>query len=118
MEIDLYDFSGEAVAYIVDDGEKSIYLWNGEVKAYIDDNSNIYKWNGQHIGFYEDGILYDLEGYRRGFIKEKCPVYTKYLRYKSYKRYKPYKGYKEYAQYKPYFTSQNADEPLELFLQL
>jgi hypothetical protein len=34
-EISLLDTHGNAVAYIADDGEASIYLWTGEAVAYV-----------------------------------------------------------------------------------
>jgi hypothetical protein len=74
--------------------------------------------NSQHLGWYEDGIIIDHEGYAVGFKKGAVNKYTKYEGYKSYKKYKPYKDYKEYEPYKPYSKSQFSNEDLTLFLKL
>ena len=85
MEIDLYDKNGEPVAYIADDAEQSIYMWDGHAVCYIYE-AKIYGWKGQHIGWYVDEIIYDLNGERVGFTKRTCPTLTsippiKYIKY-------------------------------------
>ena len=72
MERTLYDAKGYPIAYIADDGERSIYLWNGHAVAYIDDRLNCHGWNGQHLGWVEDGILFDHQGRRVGYLKATC----------------------------------------------
>ncbi len=119
-EITLFNSDGEAIAYIdTEDEDLTIYMWNGTPVAYLDpdgDAFNIYGFNGKHLGWYENGIVRDHEGYAVGFIEGATNVYTKYEPYKSYKQYKPYKAYKEYAPYKPYYKNQFSNEPLSLFL--
>ena len=73
MERTLYDAKGCAIAYIADDGERSIYLWSGHAVAYIDDRLNCYGWNGQHLGWIEDGVLFDDRGLAIGFMKTNRP---------------------------------------------
>lgn len=68
MERILFDAKGRPIAYIADDGERSIYLWKGHAVAYIDDQLNCYGWNGRHLGWIEDGILFDRQGLRVGFL--------------------------------------------------
>jgi hypothetical protein len=119
-EITLFNSVGEAIAYIdADDDDLTIYLWNGTPVAYLDpsgDAFDIYGFNGKHLGWFEDGIVRDHEGYGVGFQKGATSIYTKYEPYKSYKQYKPYKSYKEYAPYKPYYKTQFSGESLSLFL--
>jgi len=119
-EITLFNSDGEAIAYIdAEDDDLTIYLWNGTPVAYLDPNGdayNIYGFNGKHLGWFEDGIVRDHEGYGLGFQKGATSTYTKYEPYKSYKQYKPYKSYKEYAPYKPYYKTQFSNESLSLFL--
>jgi len=119
-EITLFNSDGEAIAYIdTEDEDLTIYMWKGTPVAYLDpdgDIFNIYGFNGEHLGWYENGIIRDHEGYAVGFIEGATNVYTKYEPYKSYKQYKPYKAYKKYAPYKPYYKSQFSNEPLSLFL--
>jgi hypothetical protein len=88
-ERSLYDVTGSAIAYIADDNEESIYLWSGHAVAYIS-NENIFGWNGQHLGWFVDGIIYDLQGRRVGFVRERCPVatYTQPAKYAKYAKYR------------------------------
>ena len=81
-------------------------------------NYNIYDLNGNHLGWFENGIVRDHEGYAVGFKEGAASIYTKYEPYKSYKQYKPYKAYKQYAPYKTYYKTQFSNEPLSLFLML
>lgn len=97
MEINLYDRNGYPVAYIANDEERSIYMWDGHAVCYIYQNK-IYGWKGHHIGWFIDNIIYDIHGYRVGFTKETCPhiTYTptikniKYIKYVKYVRHIPY----------------------------
>jgi hypothetical protein len=119
-EITLFNSDGEAIAYIdAEDEDLTIYMWNGTPVAYLDpdgDDFNIYGFNGEHLGWFEDGIIRDHEGYAVGFIEGATNVYTKYEPYKSHKKYKPYQSYKKYAPYKPYNKNQFSNESLSLFL--
>jgi hypothetical protein len=119
-EITLFNSDGEAIAYIdTEDEDLTIYMWNGTPVAYLvsdDDAFSIYGFNGEHLGWFEDGIVRDHEGYGVGFRKGATSIYTKYEPYKSYKQYKPYKAYKKYAPYKPYYMTQFSGESLSLFL--
>ena len=73
MESTLFDKYGVPKAYI-DEETNVIYLWHGNVIAYIDDEK-VYGWKeGIHLGWFIDGILYDFKGTRVGFISNKCPV--------------------------------------------
>ena len=69
----LYDAKGNAVAYIADDGERTICLKTGEAVAYIDEQLDCYGWNGQCLGWVEDGVLFDAQGQAVGFMKPKRP---------------------------------------------
>jgi sugar/nucleoside kinase (ribokinase family) len=50
MEITIFNRKGRAVAYIADDGEDSIYTWDGHAVAYVDDEV-VHGWNGRHLGW-------------------------------------------------------------------
>ncbi|MBI1752741.1 MAG: hypothetical protein HY014_14915 [Acidobacteria bacterium] len=69
MERPLYDLNGQAVAYIADDGERTICLWNGLAVAYIDEQLDCYGWNGQCLGWIEGGVLFDDRGQGVGFLR-------------------------------------------------
>lgn len=73
MEKTLCDSKGYPIAYIANDGERTICLWNGQAVAYIDEQLNCYGWNGQYLGWTEEGVLFDRLGLAVGFIKSKYP---------------------------------------------
>lgn len=77
---------------------------------------NIYGFNGKHLGWFDEGLIINHDGYVVGFQKGAVNMYTKYEPYKSYKKYKPYKSYKQYAPYKPFTKNQFSSETLSLFL--
>ena len=120
-EITLFDSEGEATAYIdTEDEDLTIYLWNGTPVCYLvsnGDNYHIYGFNGHHLGWFDDGIVRDHDGYAVGFQKGALNKYTGYEGYKSYKQYKPYKSYREYAPYQPYDQSYFSNESLTIFLR-
>ncbi|HEY3372060.1 MAG TPA: hypothetical protein VGK10_14485 [Prolixibacteraceae bacterium] len=94
MEIALYNKSGHPVVYLSADDENSIYTWDGHAVAYIADDL-IYGWRGKHLGWYINGILYDVFGYKVGSIKQKCCSPTsdessKEAKYPQYARYTKY----------------------------
>lgn len=116
MEETLFDSQGTPIAYINHNDDGTIYLWDGTPVAYLSDNNTIYGFNGSHLGWFEDGIIRNLNGEKSGFTKNTLSVYAKYETYKSYKKYKPYKSYKQFAMYKPYYKFGNSNEGLLNFL--
>jgi hypothetical protein len=113
METTLYDKSGKAVAYVVEDG--AIYLWKGNAVAYVDGEA-VHGWNGKHMGWFMDGIVYDLRGMRIGFVSDKCPVatYAQPAKYAKQARYAKYARYARYA--RAALSTGTADQDLEDFL--
>jgi len=85
------------VAYIADDRE-TIYLWDGHAVAYLYEDK-VYGCNGKHLGWFVDGIIYDLYELRAGFIKSKCPVaiYAEPAKYTKYAKYVKHTWYISYA---------------------
>ena len=69
-EISIFDKNGEAeVYYVSPDDEQVVYLWDGRPSSYIVTSDEvIYGFNGKFLGWYESGIIYDLEG-NRGWIQ-------------------------------------------------
>ena len=66
-EIDLYDLKGKALVYIDPFDESAIYTWRGDAVAYLVGECGssctfIYTWEGSHIGFFANGIVFDLQG--------------------------------------------------------
>lgn len=116
MEITLFDGKGHPVAYIADDGDSSIYLWRGQAVVYIS-GENIYGWNGKHLGWFVDGILYDLHGCRVGSIGERCP-YALYAQPAKYAKHAKYAKCARYAAYaRPGLSTSYSRQPFEEFLK-
>jgi hypothetical protein len=72
METSLFNRDGKPVAYIAEDGE-SIYTWDGRPVAFLD-HDKLFGWNGKHLGWFQDGTVFDIFGYRAGFVKSKAPI--------------------------------------------
>jgi len=115
MEITFYDKTGHPKIYLSTENDNSFYTWEGHAVAYVYEDK-IFGWKGKHIGWYNDGILYDLNGYRVCSIREKCPysVYSEYSKYSKYSRYSRYSRYSPYS--KPSFRSSYADTDLIDFI--
>ena len=74
METSLFNKSGEPVAYIGDDFNNTIYLWDGTQVAYLYHEEHVYGIDGRHLGRFIQKILYDDQGFRIGFTSGSCPV--------------------------------------------
>ncbi len=74
MEKTLFDKNGDATAYLTDDYQETIYLWDGEPVAYLLNSRLVYGFNGKHLGWFIDSIVYDYDGKRIGFTSVTCPV--------------------------------------------
>jgi hypothetical protein len=70
----LFDKHGNPVAYIADDYNKTVYLWDGSLVAYIYEDEHVYGINGRHLGWWVDEILYNVDGDRIAFTSGTCPV--------------------------------------------
>lgn len=116
-EVALFEPSGEPTVYIAADEDLTIYSWDGQPLAYLN-KEHIYGFNGKHLGWFEEGIVWDHAGCRVGYVRETLPVYAQYESYKSYKSYKPYKSYQEYAPYKPYRSLSESSIPLLAHLRM
>lgn len=119
-EITLFNPDGEAIAYIdADDEELCIYMWNGNPVAYLEPDGgafDIYGYNGEHLGWFEEGIVRDHEGYVVGFIEGAINVFTQFEPFKAFKKYKPHKTFQKFAPLKPIYRNQFSSMPLSLFL--
>ncbi|MDP2721159.1 MAG: hypothetical protein Q8O72_00260 [Bacteroidales bacterium] len=111
-----YNQNGNAVAYIDDDNE-TIFLWDGTPVAYLD-KENIYGFNGKHLGWFEDGIVWNHNGEKNGFTKKSLPVFSKFEPFKAFKKFKPFKSFKEFAPFKPFKSSALANLDCNSFLKL
>ncbi|MBS1524062.1 MAG: hypothetical protein JST19_00345 [Bacteroidetes bacterium] len=107
-EIDLYDSTGNAVAFIDDYiTDQVVYLWNGKPVAYLHQNFNntdVYGFNGKHLGWFEDGKLRDNAGYLLGETKEALGRITSDVPMKGLKDTPPEQKFREQEPPKPYFS--------------
>lgn len=116
METTIYDAHRRPRIYIANDGDDSIYTWDGHAVACLD-GEHVFGWRGRHIGWFVDGILYDCQGYRVGFIAEAFPVptfaepakYAKHAKTQRYARHAPHG--------RPEFSLGNAHQDLETFIR-
>lgn len=115
QEVSLFDSKGAAIAYIADDSDQTIYLWEGEPVAYFSDN-DIYGFNGKHLGWWQKGIIYNQEGDVVAAIKQVINGYTEYESFKGFKQFKPFKSFKEFAPFQPYLSSNWSNSSLRRFL--
>lgn len=74
MEKTLFNKKGDPVAYISDDYNETIYLWDGCPVAYLYDEEHVYGINGRHLGWWIEEIFYNNDGERVGFTSATCPV--------------------------------------------
>ena len=74
MEKSLFNKNGDAVAYLTDDYNRTIYLWDGQQVAYLFNDRHIYGANGKHLGWFIDGVIFNPGGERIGFTANTCPV--------------------------------------------
>jgi hypothetical protein len=74
LEKALFNKNGDAVAYLSDDYNSTIYLWHGQQVAYLFNERMIFGINGKHLGWFIDDIIYNNSGERIGFTASSCPV--------------------------------------------
>jgi hypothetical protein len=70
----LFNSKGEPVAYIADDYNATIYLWDGNPVGYLYGEGHVYGMNGRHLGWFVHMILFDNRGERIGFSSSTSPV--------------------------------------------
>ena len=114
VEVTIYDKSGRPYSYIADDG--SIYLWSGKPVAYID-REHVYGFSGAHLGWFENGIIYDGHGMQIGFTQQTSPSITQIEPIKSIKHIKHVKSIQHIPPVKPIFGLGYSTIDLSTFLE-
>lgn len=115
-EVTLFGKNGDPQAYVAHGDGNTIYSFAGEPLAYVDEQNNIYGFNGSHLGWFEEGIVWDHHGRRVGFTSKACPVFKQFEPFKGFKQFKPFMGLKQLAPFKPIKMHVLADENLLVFL--
>lgn len=115
-ETTLFDSSGAPVAYINHADENTIYSFAGKPLAYVDDDDHVYGFNGIHLGWFQDGILWDHSGSRAGFTKANSPAFTQFEPFKGFKQFKPFIGFKQFAPFQPFKNTTSIEVRLDDWL--
>jgi 4-fold beta-flower domain-containing protein len=103
-EVTLYNSSGTPVAYIDTGDDSTIYLWSGMSVAYLDKSAgetNIWGFNGKHLGWFENGVIWDNRGDGACAIEAALPNFGRPEPLRSLKRLKPLKQQQELTPLKP-----------------
>lgn len=108
-EITLRSGSGDCSAYIANDDDSTIYLWNGEPVAYLV-SQDVYGFNGKHLGWFVKGVVYDHDGDAVGAVSSRFKTPQPICPIKSIKSLKPLKSIKELRPLKPLFHLSWADD--------
>ncbi|HXR37844.1 MAG TPA: hypothetical protein VN776_02060 [Terracidiphilus sp.] len=114
-DVTLYDKNGNPVAYISPSEEMNIYLWSGRPVAYLSEK-DIYGFNGKHLGWFEDGKIYDHSGRVVGTTAEATVVAIKAEPAKPFKQFAPFKAFQQFAPFQPFLGLTWAETPLVVFL--
>ena len=116
-ETTLFNKDRAATAYYVEpDVEQVIYLWDGRPTSYIvTDDAVIYGFNGQFLGWFENGVIYGLDGKRVGFEKGALNLATLAEPVKHVKHVRPVRVVKEAKPAKPAFSNDWSTIPLDSF---
>jgi hypothetical protein len=108
-EITLRSGSGDCAAYVSNDDDSTIYLWNGEPVAYLA-SQDIYGFNGKHLGWFIKGAVYDHDGDVVGAVTSRFKTPQPICSIKSLKSLKPLKSLKELKPLRPLFHLTWADD--------
>ncbi|HRN18284.1 MAG TPA: hypothetical protein PLU66_04290 [Trueperaceae bacterium] len=118
-QIPLVDQDGHYIAYIDTARDDTIYLWSGEPTAYLYESGRgvlIYSFSGQHLGWYEEGILRDLNGNAVGARDGVLITPSRVEPIKSLQRIAPIRGVRQMARIKPIFSNYYSNQSLSGFL--
>jgi len=118
MERSLFNKDGNAVAYIADDYQNTIYLWDGYPVAFLYNEQQIFGINGRHLGWMIDEIIYNNNGERIWFTYNSCPVSTEKetIKPQKYPRSEIQSRWKAFPL--PKLSFQFADDTLSDFLKI
>ncbi|MBP7510222.1 MAG: hypothetical protein KA807_20595 [Prolixibacteraceae bacterium] len=119
QQISLFDSDGEARAYIDYDEDATIFLWDGTPVAFVEKDGNdlcVFGFNGSFLGWYEDGIIYDKNGYAVGARKGAVNMMTKMERMKGMQKMTPMRPMTPMTPMQPMWKSSWSNTSLTEFL--
>lgn len=118
-QIPLVDSDGRYIAYVDTLRDDTIYLWSGEPVAYLYASGRdelIYAFSGRHLGWYESGILRDLDGDAVGAREGVLRTQSRIPPIKGIQSLAPLRGVRAIPKLKPLFSNYYSRTSLETFL--
>jgi hypothetical protein len=119
QEITLFDNQGEACAYIDFDEDATIFMWDGTPVAFLDKDGNdicVFGFRGSFMGWYENGIIYDKNGFPVGARKGSLNMITKMERMKGMQQMIPMTPMRAMTPMKPFWKNSWSSTSLTEFL--
>jgi len=119
QQVSLYDSDGDARAYIDFEEDATIILWDGTPVAFLENERSdisVFGFNGRFLGWFEDGIIYDKDGYAVGAREGAINMMTKMERMKSMKKMTPIRPMTPMTPMKPMWKNSWSSTSLAEFL--
>ncbi len=119
QQVSLYDSNGDAVAYIDNDEDPTIFMWDGTPVAFIEiDGSDfsIFGFNGRFLGWYADAVIYDKKGYAVGARYGAAGITCKVERIKGIQKATPIRPVTSITPIQPILKRTWSNTPLTEFL--
>jgi hypothetical protein len=121
QQVNLYDDRGDVVAYIDYDEGRTIYMWDGTPVAFLardGQDTGIFGFNRTFLGWYEEGVILDKEGYTVGSRKDALyQFYSEWLPFKGFQQIAPIQPITPFTPLKPFPKNQWANISLGEFLR-
>jgi len=121
QQVNLYDSEGEAAAYIDYEEDATIYLWDGSPVAFIGKDGSdvcIFGFDRSFLGWYENGVVFDKDGYMVGSRKDALNMFYRMERFKGFTQLAPIRPITPFTPLKPFWKNQWSDASLTEFLYL
>lgn len=119
QQVSLFDSNGEARAYIDFEEDATIFLWDGTPVAFLENNGGnvaVFGFNGRFLGWYDEGIIYDKDGFAVGARKGAINMVTKVERIKSVKKMIPMRPLTPMTPIRPFWRDSWSSTSLSEFL--
>jgi hypothetical protein len=119
QQISLFDSQGDARAYIDFDEDATIFMWDGTPVAFLDkdgDDICVFGFRGGFLGWYENGMIYDKNGYTVGARKEVLSMLTNMERMKGMQKMTPMRPMTSMTPMKPFWKNRWSATTLTEFL--